>query len=429
MDYQQALDFIHSANRFGSKLGLANITALLDYLGNPHRRLRFVHVAGTNGKGSTSAYIASVLHRAGYRTGLYTSPYVFSFNERIRVNGENISDGALAACVGQVKDAVDAMLADGLPHPTEFELVTAAAFCHYAAAGCDIVVLEVGLGGRFDATNVIGVPEAAVITAVGMDHMQYLGDTVEDIAFEKCGIIKPGSTVISYPLQPDGALRVIEETCRERGCVLAAPDMHTLTVHWCGLEGAAFDYGAYRNIQIGLVGRHQIYNCITAVKTLEQLRAAGWDIPDNALYEGLHSTRWPGRLERIGTHPLVLLDGAHNVDGVRSLANALNELVPGRKIVAVFGMLRDKQVEACVAELARAVRSVIFTTVDNPRAASAEELYAVGAPLFDDARVCVNPQEALEHAVELCGPDGAAVAAGSLYMLGALHVQQKMEEH
>ena len=307
-----------------SRLGLDRITELLDRMGRPQDRLKFVHVAGTNGKGSTCAYLASTLQACGYRTGLFTSPYVIEFAERIRVDGQNIPQDDLVAVTLFVREHAEAMAAETGEHPTEFELMTAVAFEHFARRRCDIVVCEVGLGGRLDSTNIIEDPQVCVITRLGLDHVDFLGDTLAKIAHEKAGIVKPGAPVVSWPQEDPGAMAEIEATAQRCGSTLAVPaidSLHIESVVEGGVRSFAYDGDAYTT---KLLATYQPYNAALAIEAVKALRTRGWDIPQDKLREGIASASWPGRFEVVsaGKPPLVV-DGGHNPQGASVLADSL----------------------------------------------------------------------------------------------------------
>ena len=336
MDYQEALAYIHAVHWQGHKPGLDRTRALLAALGDPHKGLRFVHVAGTNGKGSTAAMLDSCLRCAGYRVGLFTSPYINRFNERIQVDGVPIPDGDLVRLVEQVRPAASAMT----DVPTEFELITALGMLYFAQERCDIVVLEVGLGGALDSTNVIDPPACAVITALGMDHVQELGPTLADIAAAKAGIIKPGSPVVSYGGAPE-ADRVIAAAAAACGAPLTVVDFARLTLRGAGLEGQTFDYDGLTGLTLPLLARYQPRNAVVAIEALRALRARGWQIPDSAIRQGLAQVRWPGRFELLRRDPPFLLDGSHNAHGMRATADSLRALFPGEKFVFLVSIMAD----------------------------------------------------------------------------------------
>lgn len=444
-------------------------------MGNPQDRLRFVHVAGTNGKGSTCAYLESILRAAGYRTGLFTSPYIEAFEERIRVNGENISGADLADVTLFVKEHAERIEAETGDHPTEFELMTAVAFEHFARSACDVVVLEVGLGGRLDSTNVIDAPEACVIARVGLDHTALLGDTVAQVAAEKAGIVKAGSPVVSWPQEPE-AMRVVESAAAEMGCELFAPDFAELEVAPLGrpcAAGASVGAGApaafsgvdaknvsretfvrrfsYKGCEYStrLLGSYQPANAVLAVETVRALRKRGWSVPEEAVREGLARAEWPGRFEVVAHSPLTIVDGGHNPQGARVLADSLRELVSAGfgasdsasafrsafasgaapEVVFVMGVLADKD-HASMVDAVLPLASAFFTYApENPRALSAEDLAAEiharakGGPAANDAllvEACGSPAEALRAARAAAGEGGLVVAFGSLYSIASL---------
>ena len=306
MDYKEALAYIHAVENLGSKPGLSRIRELMEKLGDPQKDLRFIHIAGTNGKGSCAAMTASVLKAAGYKTGLYTSPYLYRFNERMQINGRQIDDDVLAEIVSRVKPAAEAM-AD---RPTEFELMTAVALLWYAQEKCDVVVLEVGLGGRFDATNIIGPPEAAVIMNIGLDHTAVLGDTVEQIAFEKAGIIKPGTDVVLFQ-QGEAVTEVVRRRCAEEGARLHIADFSQIVSEFDSLYGQSFTYRG-QPYALPLLGAHQLKNAAVVLELVQVLREKGWTLEQSDVEHGLYAVSWPGRFELLSDEPLFVVDGGHN---------------------------------------------------------------------------------------------------------------------
>lgn len=441
LGYKQAIDFIHGLNRFGTKLGLENITKLLELLGDPHKNMKIIHVAGTNGKGSTCAMIDSILRSAGFKVGLYTSPYLEVFNERMRVNGKNISNNDLARLTDKVREKVIYMRENNLGSPTEFEVVTAIGLLYFKEQAVDFLVLEVGMGGRLDATNVV-TPLVSVITPISLDHQQYLGRTLKDIAGEKCGIIKPGIPVVTGP-QEDEAMAVIEETCNVMNCSLTKvintkTDRTPNTVRYKpvagGVNGMAFDLTTpkteYQGLQIGLIGRHQLDNAATAVSAVELLSSIGVNIAKDAIFLGLREVKWPGRLEIMGKKPTVLIDGAHNIAGIKTLRTALEEYFFDKNKILVIGILEDKDYEEMLKELIPMADTVICTAPDNPRALSAARLAEAVAKNFQRSQIKVYAEEKIENAVKLAYSLAAAedmiVFAGSLYMIG--HVRTLLKK-
>ncbi|MCR2035278.1 bifunctional folylpolyglutamate synthase/dihydrofolate synthase [Adlercreutzia mucosicola] len=446
-----------------SRLGLDRMVDLLERLGRPQDDLRFVHVAGTNGKGSTCAYLASVLQAAGLRVGLFTSPFVYCFEERIRVNGVNISAEELARAVEVVRPVAEAMEAATGDHPTEFELMAAVALEHFRAAGCDIVVMEVGLGGRLDATNAIDAPEVSVICRIGLDHTDLLGDTLAAIAGEKAGIVKAGAPVVSWPQEPE-AMAVIRAVADERGCALAAPDFAALAVGplegaaWGGAtaagevagEGAAATAAGevagtstdgafagaltavrrftYRGEAFAtrMLGRYQPANAAVAIEAVGVLRERGWAISEASLKEGIAAARWPGRFEVVGTSPLTIVDGGHNPQGAVALADSLADgLGPtGRgSVVFAMGVLADKDYPAMVAAVAPWARALVAYAPANPRALPADDLAACARDAGIEAEVAPDPAAALARARDRAGASGVAVAFGTLYAIADLRLE------
>ncbi len=414
MNYGDCIDYIHSLRWRGSKDGLLRIGELLSLMGDPQDRLRFVHVAGTNGKGSVCAMLESVLRAAGYRTGLYISPYISRFNERMQVNAEPIDDGTLCEITEYVRGFAEKMAV----LPSEFEFVCAAAMEYFAREGCDIVVLEVGMGGRFDATNIIKNPEVSVITPIGLDHTKYLGDTVEKIAFEKCGIIKRGRPAV-FGGEPASVVGVVREVCRERESEL----------HLCGfggIEEVSHDLSAQRfryegrEYEIHLLGAHQQRNAALVVETVGVLKKEGMHIPDGALAAGLARARWPGRFEVLSLEPPVVVDGAHNAHGFAAALKAAEDYLGGREITAVVGVLADKNYHDELGLLGPAVSRFVATEPDTPRALACGELARILEGFGKPVEVEKSPARAVKCAAASCGKRGAVLALGSLYTVGEI---------
>ena len=422
MNYEQALDYIHGTYKFGSKLGLENTRYLLNLLGNPHKDLKVIHVAGTNGKGSVSSYIHTVLKEEGYKVGLYISPYLEEFTERMIVNGEEISRERLAEVTETVKEKVEQMVRDGKNHPTEFEVVTSIAFCYYAQENVDFLVLEVGLGGRLDSTNVVEDPLVSVITPIGFDHMEYLGDTLEEIAYEKGGIIKENGFVLLYPQEKE-VMGVLEGLSKERNSRLFVIDFDELTIHRSNMEEQVFSVNvlgkSYDNVKIKLAGIHQIYNACTALEAIEILRKyRNVNISDEAVLKGLYNTKWAGRFEVLQKEPLIIIDGAHNLHGADSLRKNIEILLKDYKITFVVGMLQDKDVKAVLEDLIPLANKVIATRPDNPRAMRAADLAEQLKMFGKETHFYEDIKEAIKTAIEITKQDEAIIFAGSLYMIG-----------
>ena len=413
MTYEEALSYIHSICWKGSKLGLDRTRELLGKLDDPQKELKFIHIAGTNGKGSTAAMLSSILEEAGYRVGLYTSPFINRFNERMQVNHQPIPDEELAALTEYVRPHADAM-ADS---PTEFELITALAMVWFARQKCDIVVLEVGMGGELDSTNIIDVPEAAVIAAMGLDHVKELGPTMADIARAKAGIIKEGGRVVSYGGNPE-ADEVIAAVCRARKASLRQPDFSAIVPGDFGLEGQTFSYKGWRGLRIPLVGAYQMNNAAVVLETVEVLRQRGWSVSDEAVRQGLADTRWPARFEVLRRDPVFIVDGGHNPHGIRATAESLSRLFPGRKITFVTGVMADKDVEHILGLIVPLAEQFFTVRPDNPRAMDAGELAARIEAMGAKATACASVRDGVDRAIQAEGPHGVACALGSLYMSG-----------
>ena len=413
MTYEEALSYIHSICWKGSKLGLDRTRELLGKLDDPQKELKFIHIAGTNGKGSTAAMLSSILEEAGYRVGLYTSPFINRFNERMQVNHQPIPDEELAALTEYVRPHADAM-ADS---PTEFELITALAMVWFARQKCDIVVLEVGMGGELDSTNIIDVPEAAVIAAMGLDHVKELGPTMADIARAKAGIIKEGGRVVSYGGNPE-ADEVIAAVCRARKASLRQPDFSAIVPGDFGLEGQTFSYKGWRGLRIPLVGAYQMNNAAVVLETVEVLRQRGWSVSDEAVRQGLADTRWPARFEVLRRDPVFIVDGGHNPHGIRATAESLSRLFPGRKITFVTGVMADKDVEHILGLIVPLADQFFTVRPDNPRAMDAGELAARIEAMGAKATACASVRDGVDRAIQAEGPHGVACALGSLYMSG-----------
>lgn len=413
MTYEEALSYIHSICWKGSKLGLDRTRELLGKLGDPQKELKFIHIAGTNGKGSTAAMLSSILEEAGYRVGLYTSPFIDRFNERMQVDHQPIPDDTLAELTALVRPYADGM-ADS---PTEFELITALAMVWFAREKCDIVVLEVGMGGELDSTNIIDVPEAAVIAAMGLDHVKELGPTMADIARAKAGIIKEGGRVVSYGGDPE-ADPVIAETCRAKNASLRQPDFSAIVPGEFGLEGQTFSYKDWRDLRVPLVGTYQMKNAAVVLETVEALRQRGWSVSDEAVRKGLAATRWPARFEVLRRDPVFIVDGGHNPHGIRATAESLERLFPGRKITFVTGVMADKDVEHILGLIVPLADRFFTVRPDNPRAMDAGELAQRIRAMGARAEACASVREGVDRAIQAEGPQGVACALGSLYMSG-----------
>lgn len=377
MNYEEAINFIQNTNKFGSVLGLDNIKELLERLGNPQDQLKVVHIAGTNGKGSTLAFLAGIFRESGYRAGRYVSPASFSYEERFRINEENISKKDLCFYMEKIKNVAEEMVKDGLSHPTMFEIETALSFLYFLDKKVDVVLLETGMGGRLDATNVVKKPIATVIASIGMDHMQFLGDTLEKIASEKAGIIKEGCPVISYDNTKE-VNEVIKNKAKQMHAKVTFVNSAGIRVLQESLNGESFSYRSsdgrwYEKIEIPLLGRHQINNAALALETLNVIKNY-YCISDFQTEDGMRKTIWRGRIEILEREPMVICDGAHNPDGAKSLLSFLQNNFTNQRLIYIMGVLSDKDYEQMVQILAPSADKIYTVAPDNPRALSSREL-------------------------------------------------------
>ena len=412
MTAEQAIAYIEDLGWSKSRPGLERTQALLHALGDPHRRLKFVHVAGSNGKGSTCAMVESILRQAGYRTGLYTSPYIQEFSERIQVCGRSIPDDRLAALTQRTRNAADAM-AD---HPTQFELITAIAMLYFQETGCDLVVLEVGMGGALDSTNVIDAPEVAVICNIGLEHTEYLGNTLEEITAAKAGILKPGCQAVCYD-GPHQVTQRIAQVCRAQGIPLHIAQFSQVTPLSHNLEGQSFRWEGQR-YTIPLLGEHQLGNAAVVLETVRVLRERGWTISDQAILEGLAQTRWPARFEPLCQDPLFVLDGGHNPQCAQAMARLLQDYLPDRKVTFLMGVLSDKDYPSILDILSPFAASFVCLTPNSPRALESERLAQFIQHRFSlPAIPSSQPEQAISTALDTGLP---VVAFGSLYLAGSI---------
>ena len=422
MNYNEAIDYIHSVCWKGSRPGLSRTVELLRLMGNPEKKLKFVHIAGTNGKGSTASMTANILLKAGYRVGLYTSPYIFSFNERMRVNGENISDSDLVAITERVKPLAEKM-ADS---PTEFELVTCIALEYFYRKGCDIVVLEVGMGGELDSTNVIEPPEVAVITNIGLDHTDFLGDTLEKIAETKSKIIKEGSSAVLYP-STEGVKRVVENRCSTVNAKLKVADFSEMKLKSADLSGQIFDYKDFENIKLPLLGHHQLNNTATVFAVVDALRERGWNIPRESVIAGIEGVSWQGRFELVSKKPTFIVDGGHNPQCAEALFENVKEYLGDKKLVVLTGVLADKDFESMYADMATLTSEFVTVTPPNPRALSAKDLALYLSRFGKPVAFAESIEEGVRLAREKAGQNGAVLAYGSLYMVADIEKSARGE--
>ena len=415
MDYRESIAYLKGLTTFGINLGLGRIQDLLARLDHPERQVKFVHVGGTNGKGSTAAMLAAILTTAGLKTGLFTSPHLHAYTERVRINGEEISEPDIAELLTILRGHLDDIVAAGHEHPTEFEVSTALAILHFARQKVEMAVMEVGMGGEIDSTNVI-LPELSIITNVGMDHMDYLGPTIADIARVKAGIIKAGVPVLTAADHPD-ALMAIRRAAAEKGSAIGeyGRDFAAEPLSYDDF-GQTFNCRVgetvFRDLRITLRGRHQLINASLAIAGAVQL-----GIGEAAIRQGLAAAQWACRLETVSRSPLVVIDAAHNHHGVLVLVDALKQYWPQQKKVLVLGMLADKEREKVVAELAPLVDKVVVTKPNNPRAGDWREIADFVRPWVQEVRVEEDIAKAVEMGLALAGDDHMLLITGSIYMV------------
>ena len=415
MNVNEAIEYIHSVCWKGTVPGLSRTQELLAKMGNPEKKLKFIHIAGTNGKGSTAAMSASILQQAGYKVGLYTSPYIYRFHERMQVNGVEISDEDLAAVTEYIRPLAQSMTES----PTEFELVCCIAFEYFLRQNCDIVVLEVGMGGTWDATNVIETPEVAVITNIGLDHTDVLGSTLEEIAATKAGIFKNNGQAVIYRGIPS-VEKVFEDICAERNVQLKKADFDSLNLISHGLEGQTFDCGNRKALQLPLLGVHQLKNAAVVLSIMDTLLEKGWKITEDHIREGLRVARWPGRFDIVGRDPLFIIDGGHNPQCIDALVVNIRDYLKDKKVIALTGVLADKDYADMYKPVMTYVQEFVCVTPPNPRKLEAAELanhlMSVGAK----ATACDSIEEGVRKARQLAGDSGVVLCFGSLYTIGSI---------
>ncbi|HCW03134.1 MAG TPA: bifunctional folylpolyglutamate synthase/dihydrofolate synthase [Clostridium sp.] len=419
MDYKETIDYIHNRSRFNRGKGLDRITKLLKELGDPQLSLKCIHIAGTNGKGSTTAMISSILLAQGYKVGMFTSPYLEEFEERIQINGINIRKTRLCQVMSKVAKAEKVVNVTGSDTPTEFEIITAAMFLFFHEENVDYAVIEVGLGGRLDPTNII-TPLLSVITSISYDHMSLLGNSIEEIAGEKAGIIKADVPIVSYPQQKE-ARSVIERVASEKNSrlIMVNEDSGELLkveekyqVVKVNTEKSSY------TLPLALLGKIQIYNCAVAIHTIETLMDLGVKINGEAIYEGLKNVTWKGRMELMRTNPYVLLDGAHNIDGIVKLAESIDLYFKYKKLYLIIGILEDKQLDAMLETITAKAEKVIAVSPNSFRAESADKLRDRILKYNSNVLAMKTYEEALNYGISLCNEDDLLVICGSLYMVG-----------
>ena len=410
-----AIEYINSYSWLGSRPGLERISQLMEKLGNPQNSLRVVHLAGTNGKGSTACFLANIFQSAGLKTGLYTSPFIHTLHEQMQIDGHSISDDALNAVTEHVRAVADAMD----DHPTTFELITAIAFCWFKEEGCEIVVLETGMGGELDSTNVVAAPKLCVITPIDMDHMEYLGRTIGIIAKAKAGIIKPNCPVVTSRQHTD-AMNVLEETAARQNSKLIKVDWDKLEKGKFSFDGQYFSFGELNEIKISLLGEYQIENAVIAITAIKELIKQGMDINETAIYQGLKTARWMGRFELVTKgdekNPTIIVDGGHNAQGALALASNLKRYFPNEKIVFIMGVLADKDLNSIISPVLPIAKQFFTITPNSPRAMDASKL----ADYINEKGISAVAVNDVSTAFKKAKNEGKVVCYfGSLYGVGA----------
>lgn len=420
MNYQEAMRYISEVHKYGSKLGLENIKHLLELLGNPHKELKIIHIAGTNGKGSTAAYIREILVENEYKVGFYTSPYLEVFNERVQVNHNLIKDEEIAEHITEIESCIKTMLEKGYNHPTEFEVITAMAFLYFKKKNVDYVVLEVGLGGRFDATNVIESSLISVITSISYDHTKILGDTLTKIAFEKSGIIKENGLIVSYPQVQEAEAEIIKNA-KLKNAQYYSVNLEELSIISQNEKSSIFKLSDVdENIEISMLGVHQIYNAALAIKTINILEAKHLvSIDRKKMISAIKNTHWNGRMEVISENPLIIIDGAHNPDGAKTLIDTLNSTFSKYEKTLCIGMLEDKDVDEVLKKLIPYIDNIIVTEPNSDRALTAEKMAEKIEKYDKKVEIKADREEAFKLLLNKIEKENQlGIIAGSLYLIG-----------
>ena len=423
MNYEQAIDYIEQTDTPRQRYGLEKLKQALHRMGDPQEKVPYVHIAGTNGKGSTAAMLSSILNHAGLRCGLYTSPHLQRYNERFQIAGEPISDEQLIQSVQRVQQVCEQLGGT----PIVFEVLTLMAFELFARLDCQIAVLEVGIGGRLDSTNCIPSPQAAVVTQLGLDHTETLGDTIEQIAWQKGGIAKPGSRLV-MAAQQEEAMEVVRQICRQEDCAFCVADPKRMQLLSSTLKGQRVLDEHFGELLIPLAGGHQIKNAANVLCTVEQLVQRGWKIPTEAVRDGLAAAKWSARFELLDESPYFILDGGHNPQCVQAAMDALEQFFPGKKAVILTGMMQDKDTEQMLEQMAEHAACFVCLHPDSPRALSAEQLAQQVTERFSlPAFCCESIAQGVALAREKAGSDGLVCALGSLYLAAEVRAQFERE--
>ncbi len=412
MTGNEAIEYIHSMVWNRKATGYEHAKNLLEQMGNPEKKLKYIHIGGTNGKGSTASMLASVLQKAGYKTGLYTSPYIYRFHERIQINGEQISDEDLAEVTEYVKSFADQME----DCPSEFALVCCIAFEYFARQNCDIVVLEVGMGGAIDSTNVIDTPEVAILTNIGLDHTEFLGTTLEEIAATKAEILKENGSAVVYRSTPS-VEAIIQDVCEKRNVQLVLPDFESLQLKEHSMEGQVFDYGNRKQVFLPLLGGHQLHNAAVVLSAIDVLKERGWKILEEHILDGFRDVKWPGRFEVLGKEPWFIIDGGHNPQCIEALAHNVEAYLQGKNVIAIVGVLADKDYEEMFRPMLPLVEKFYCITPPCPRALTGEKLAEYLEGKGTKAVAFSSLEETIQEAITEAGTNGAVICFGSLYSI------------
>lgn len=423
MNYLEAMDYIKNTAKFGSNYGLSRTEKILELLGNPHKKLKCIHIAGTNGKGSITAMLSEILIEAGYKVGMYTSPYLEEFEERIQLNGRNIPKQELSHLITEVSGAVEKVVSLGFEHPTEFEIITCVMFLYFYDKKVDYAVIEVGLGGRLDSTNVIN-PILSIIASISYDHMKILGDTLDKIAYEKAGIIKYEVPLVLYPQEKE-SFNVINEVCKERNCRLIQVSTDSVTINKLNKKENSeiqdiiikTNNDIY-NIELSLLGKHQLLNCAVVIFAIEELTRQNINIKKEHIFNALKKVKWPGRLEILKKSPLVVIDGAHNIDGIKKLTESIDTYFSFKDIILILGILADKQVDDMLRLIAPRATKIIAVTPHSDRAELASDLAKSIASINSNVEFIEDYREAYTKALSYCRKESMLLISGSLYMIG-----------
>ena len=428
MNYAEARVYLDEVSKYGSVLGLENMRELLGRLGNPQDDLKFIHISGTNGKGSVLAYLSTILSGGGYRTGRYISPTLFSYRERIQVDEQKIEKESLAHHVTAIAKAIEEMKAENAGNPTAFEVETALAFLYFKEKDCDIVVLETGLGGALDATNIIKTTVMEVIAPISMDHMEFLGDTLEKIAMQKAGIIKPHTAVVSASQEPD-AKKVLDHVCKENQCSMYMVDPAQITDVLYDVEEQQFSYKNWKNVKITLAGSYQILNAALALEGVEELRRLGYHLTDEQVRQGLYRAVWRGRFTLLSKNPAVIIDGAHNPGAAKELKHSLDLYFKGKDLYYIFGVFQDKDYQEVIRLTAPLAKHIITVqTPGNPRALPADQLKEAVQAVNPSVETAQTIQDAVKKSLQLAKKEDAIIIFGSLSFLGEAEKAVKGEE-